>query len=692
MGNYDRAAATLDAYGQATFPPIPDVVQTPRSGIALTHRVGLHFETNAVPAVGDGPRVQAEPAMNRWIGGVLPPLGRIGCTVSYRDAATLSPQSTLVTAADLGLQPLDLLYVMKPDNLDARSELADRIAAVVLNDAALAVRPDLLGAIAYEKGAAGDYSFFEVAPFLRSLQALLLRSRPLQATDVALPTEAKQDSTTNVLDRTRVDFLPVMLASEKTTTLVPLQTQLAAVFPSGGPTDTATILATIDDYITAIATASDDLSHYGLPQTGFGVFYERKAAFFTKVLRMAAAIATRFADRLTQYAALLTTLPGLPTDADKISALLEAERLVSVAPTDPTGKTVAQVQLLVDTKKTAYAARQTAFVNLQKTPVTTMTALLTAFEALLPLTQFETQETDVADLENDVVVLAQDIAGRTTQLIAAVDARIAGVQGKLVDHDASSVPAARLRLLVEAGRLVFGEEFVFIPTFALPQAQADEWANAYDNREPLLRHHKTTLGNDFPVDDWMYGVARVRDKMHHVENLTFLTEAFQTKSPELRAIQFPYAVDAYWMALEYPAAEKSRLERELLLYTAHYPIDFDPARRQGGLLLDEWTEVVPADTETTGLTFHFDKPNAEPPQGWLLALPSHAAGEWSWDDLVATLHETLDMARLRAVGPRELDETALSVFLPATILATTWQPITIAADLSIVNNYVSKMS
>ena len=45
MGNYDRAAATLDAYGQATFPPVPEVVQTPRSGIALTHRVALHFDT-----------------------------------------------------------------------------------------------------------------------------------------------------------------------------------------------------------------------------------------------------------------------------------------------------------------------------------------------------------------------------------------------------------------------------------------------------------------------------------------------------------------------------------------------------------------------------------------------------------------------------------------------------------------------
>src|SRR4030095_4175875 len=104
----------------------------------------------------------------------------------------------------------------------------------------------------------------------------------------------------------------------------------------------------------------------------------------------------------------------------------------------------------------------------------------------------------------------------------------------------------------------------------------------------------------------------------------------------------------------------------------------------------EWTEVVPAETETTGLTFHFDKPNAEPPQAMLLALPSSATGAWTWDDLVATLHETLDLARLRAVGPKELDQTALSVFLPATILATTWHPITISANLSSVNSYLSK--
>jgi len=71
--------------------------------------------------------------------------------------------------------------------------------------------------------------------------------------------------------------------------------------------------------------------------------------------------------------------------------------------------------------------------------------------------------------------------------------------------------------------------------------------------------------------------------------------------------------------------------------------------------------------------------------------PTRFTGAWSWQDLVDTLHDTLDRARLRAVEPQQLDQTPLSVYLPATILATTWSPVTIAADLSVVNNFVASM-
>jgi hypothetical protein len=72
-------------------------------------------------------------------------------------------------------------------------------------------------------------------------------------------------------------------------------------------------------------------------------------------------------------------------------------------------------------------------------------------------------------------------------------------------------------------------------------------------------------------------------------------------------------------------------------------------------------------------------------------LPAQFTGAWQWDDLVDTLGETFDLARSRAVEPQQLDQTALSVFLPATIMATAWRPITIAADLSQVNQYVGKI-
>jgi hypothetical protein len=287
--------------------------------------------------------------------------------------------------------------------------------------------------------------------------------------------------------------------------------------------------------------------------------------------------------------------------------------------------------------------------------------------------------------------LAEDIRGRVRELAAELEARAGMVTQKLAEHDAAADAAKRVQILTEAARGIFGDEFVLVPSFSLPGKQAEEWTNAYASRATLLDYQKNDLKNDFPVDDWLYGLGRVREKMHHLENLVFLAEALGTSAPDLQPIQLPYGPASAWMALEFPPTAGDKLERELLLYTAHYTQDFDKTKPQCGLLLDEWTEVIPADTETTGITFHFDKPSAEPPQAILLALPAQFTGAWKWDDVVDALRETLDLARSRAVEPQQIDQTALSVFLPATIMATTWRPVTIAADLSRVNQYVGKI-
>src|SRR5215204_4959682 len=83
QGNYDRAAATLDTYSKGSFPPVPDVIKTPRSEITLTHRVGLQLESGLAPEdpVNTTPRSKGEPAINNWLSGILPTMDNIVCVV-----------------------------------------------------------------------------------------------------------------------------------------------------------------------------------------------------------------------------------------------------------------------------------------------------------------------------------------------------------------------------------------------------------------------------------------------------------------------------------------------------------------------------------------------------------------------------------------------------------------------------------
>ena len=55
-----------------------------------------------------------------------------------------------------------------------------------------------------------------------------------------------------------------------------------------------------------------------------------------------------------------------------------------------------------------------------------------------------------------------------------------------------------------------------------------------------------------------------------------------------------------------------------------------PRQPLAGLLIDEWVEVVPSATETTGITFQYDQPDACPPQTILLAVPPEVGVPWTW--------------------------------------------------------------
>ena len=309
-------------------------------------------------------------------------------------------------------------------------------------------------------------------------------------------------------------------------------------------------------------------------------------------------------------------------------------------------------------------------------------------------------ELDAEQHTSQIVVLAEDMAKRAAALVTDVTARLDGVQAQLDADAAEAAAGKKVAALTAAAKLMLGQDFQIVPDFSMPQPQATEWSSAWgpgasaDNS--ILDHLRTDLGRRFPVDDWFVGVARVREKMRDLETAGHLMSAFSGAEAPLQPLQFPHRTDIPWLGLDFPetnsAGEPFRIDEDKLLYTAHYAQGFDATLRQAGLLLDEWTEVVPGRTEDTGLAFHFDRPNSEPPQALLLALPPKYTGGWRWQDLVDTVHETFDLAKKRAIEPDHIDGTTYARFLPALVASVTLHPITASLNLAFNNNLAAVLA
>src|SRR5262249_42751487 len=132
LGNFDRAAANTTAFSQGSHPPETQVVDTPRNGLSLTHRVAIHLDPGASPAASPSavpmtPRAQAEAPLNLWLAGRLPDPADVVVRATYTTPALAAPKTVTLTQADLKLQPIDLLYLVNLDLDQALAELDDRI-------------------------------------------------------------------------------------------------------------------------------------------------------------------------------------------------------------------------------------------------------------------------------------------------------------------------------------------------------------------------------------------------------------------------------------------------------------------------------------------------------------------------------------------------------------------------------------
>ena len=687
LGNVDRAAATMDAYSRAGSsnaapPPEPAVVETPHSGIIVTQRVALHVRAGVSPSATTTPRARAEPALNDWLARLLPRPEDVGCRVGWTDPVSGGARERIVTQADLGLQPIDLLWALRPEAEAAMGDLEDRIAGAVIE--AERPRPDAALTIHYTEPVAEKVSFFQLSALIASVRALVLSARPLRPSDLVPP--AGEQPPDPALDET-VDLPRARLAGVRAA-LRDLEAALGAYVDDLEPLvaagDRSALLASVDAFLARLAWLLVEASGFGLLVSGWSELAVWRGTLYAQVLAAVAEAAERIRARVTAADAGLAAYDALPADTPddvRMRRLRRIERLLTTAPATPPPDTPDALRDRVGDLRAELAARLDGLDAVAGSGETTLAGLLADVRALLPLAPFDPTGLDLTPHEDAVVTRCADLLARAQSTRAAVADRLSAADAAIAQHEAAPDGPGRAAAGTAAIRAMLGEDAVVTTEFSVPASTAAEWRAVLEAADDgrLTAH----LERDFPVDDWLHGVARVRDKMHTWERLTLLSGAIARREPTLLPAQFPYRDGDPWLALELP--EDHAIDGDRLLYSAHYPPQFEPGGTHGGLLLDEWTEVIPARDQTTGIAFNYDRPGTEPPQSMLLVTPPEQTGAWRWDDLVAAVNETLDLVKTRAVDPAHLDRTAYAQVLPATAVTATPRPITISTDLGLNN-------
>ncbi|AHG92725.1 hypothetical protein J421_5190 (plasmid) [Gemmatirosa kalamazoonensis] len=308
LGNFDRAAAVLQSAGSGTVPPDVEVLATPRgTGIAFTQRLAVSLAAGAAPnpwpAIPLTERARLEPSLNAWLGDLLGAPDGIRCRVAALDADEQPVLETTITLADLGVQPIDVVYLVRSQaEPSGAAELEARVRDRFARDNSLG--DDVVVRIAFAD-AGGDpaaRSFAEVLPLADRLRRLLGTARPLDARHFQ---SASKDAPPPPDNPGRVD-----LAELRTR----VGTRIAAVralFPTLRAAASGTDVEAIRDALRAVA---DTGFSYALPLSATGV----AAAELDLLARQADAVLAR-ADAL-----------GPATD-DQLAAAVAAPAAEAVA-------------------------------------------------------------------------------------------------------------------------------------------------------------------------------------------------------------------------------------------------------------------------------------------------------------------------------------------------------------------------
>lgn len=581
QGNYARARGAVQALTDGELPPLPDVIQTPRMGKSLTHRVALLLKPAATAGWNPAtltPRAAVNAPLNHWLTTVLPPAADIQWMVKL---GTKPPEH--LTVETLGLEPLDLVLMSGERVGDLTSPLEQllisdfRVARKVVDDVATFAfkKPDPLipdaKSLVFDPDHAepGKHALGSLLPLLKAVRRLVTGGRSLGAKDLMRPTEAQSAHPDN---------------------------------PNG---------------------------------------YDGSAAPLKDLAELKA--------RVEKTHAALT--------------LLDTQLQLLVAATAPLAR---------DLEEDPALAVQPAWTGLIPQVRKTLRAIvLFGVPEAMPSSGLEISRGLVTRDAAQAAAVQLTAARKLAQARTLLDLTFAAPPLPDPDEEARAQGArlaARLDAYTEAARLLLGNELVVLPLFAAHPEGVPE----------LVAATASPVESDpLAIESWLQSIARVRAPMQAWDTLAayhnWLRDAFLDFVP----VQLPHTPGAKWIGRRFDDTVRA----DDLVSIAIHDVPASFASPMAGLLIDEWTELVPSPTETTGIAMHINRPNAVAPQALLVAVAPRRSGQWAWSDLIAILHDTMDRARLRAVEPDDIKSPYFQ-FLPPIVTAFDDSMLTAATKFS----------
>ena len=194
-GNPLRAGTTVESIaGGETPPPDLEVVRTPRSGIAITHRLLTLFsgKTGLPPGWASSEnsfRAKAEPNLNAWAAKLLGKPANVRCVIEHIEQATGNVlESKELRLDQLQLAPLDLVYAIEGGQ-DGQGEIEQRILYTITRSQD-GFAPGSLLRVSRDRKADwknNELSYGEFSELLRTARKLLAGVRGIDDNDLNLP-------------------------------------------------------------------------------------------------------------------------------------------------------------------------------------------------------------------------------------------------------------------------------------------------------------------------------------------------------------------------------------------------------------------------------------------------------------------------------------------------------------------------